>query len=90
MIEEKLRESEALPVSVSVPASDYVIIGGTGTVNSQNFSSTFLRYLAGQVKDDFRFFVVGRRKISAEEFRAKLEPHCLPNIKSKGDACLDQ
>ena len=88
MIEEKkLRESEALPVSASVPASDYVIIGGTGDLSIRKiFPALFLRYLAGQVTDDFRFFVVGRRKISAEEFRAKLEPHCLPNIKSKGDA----
>ena len=85
MIEEKkLRESEALPLSASVPASDYVIIGGTGDLSIRKiFPALFLRYLAGQVTDDFRFFVVGRRKISAKEFRAKLEPHCLPNIKSK-------
>ena len=68
MIEEKkLRESEALPLSASVPASDYVIIGGTGDLSIRKiFPALFLRYLAGQVTDNFQFFVVGRRKISAE------------------------
>ena len=90
MIEEiAMREPEALPLSASVPASDYVIIGGTGDLSIRKiFPALFLRYLAGQVTDDFRLFVVGRHKISAEEFRAKLEPHCLTSIKSKDDVAL--
>ena len=77
-------EPDALPITASVPASDYVIIGGTGDLSTRKiFPALFLRFLAGQITNEFRFFVVGRNKISAEEFRALLEPHCLPETESK-------
>ena len=58
MIDESaMREPEALPVSASVPASDYVIIGGTGDLSTRKiFPALFLRFLAGQITNEFRFF----------------------------------
>ena len=82
--ESAIHGPEALPVSASVPASDYVIIGGTGDLSTRKiFPALFLRFLAGQITNEFRFFVVGRNKVSAEEFRALLEPHCLAETESK-------
>jgi glucose-6-phosphate 1-dehydrogenase len=72
-----MNERETLPQSAAVPASDYVIIGGTGDLSLRKiFPALFLRYAAGQVTDDFRFYVVGRHDITAEAFKAKLAPHC--------------
>ena len=73
-----MTERETLPQSAIVPASDYVIIGGTGDLSVRKiFPALFLRYAAGQVTNDFRLFVVGRQKVNSYEFREKLEPHCL-------------
>ena len=72
---------ETLPQSAVVPASDYVIIGGTGDLSLRKIlPALFLRYAAGQVTDEFRLFVVARQEIRADEFRAKLEPHCAAAI----------
>ena len=71
-----MTERETLPKAAIVPASDYVIIGGTGDLSLRKiFPALFLRYAAGQVTNKFRLFVVGRQEISAAEFRQKLEPH---------------
>ena len=76
-----MNEREILPQSAIVPASDYVIIGGTGDLSLRKiFPALFLRYVAGQVTNSFRLFVVGRQEISATEFRAKLEPHCASSM----------
>ncbi len=78
--------NEALPQSAVVPASDYVIIGGTGDLALRKiFPALLLRYAAGQVTDDFRLFVVCRQVISPEEFKAKLEPHCQPTLSGLDD-----
>ena len=72
-----MTERETLPQSAIVPASDYVIIGGTGDLSLRKiFPALFLRYAAGQVTNDFRLFVVGRQEIKARDFQKKLEPHC--------------
>ena len=76
-----MTERESLPKSAIVPASDYVIIGGTGDLSLRKiFPALFLRYVAGQVTNNFRLFVVGRQEIDANEFRKKLEPHLAPSI----------
>ena len=62
-----MTDRELLPQSAAVPDSDYVIIGGTGDLSLRKiFPALFLRYAAGQVTDDFRFFVLGRQTITAE------------------------
>jgi len=77
---------ETLPQSAVVPASDYVIIGGTGDLSLRKIlPALFLRYAAGQVTDEFRLFVVARQEIRADEFRAKLEPHCAAAISALDD-----
>ena len=76
-----MTERETLPQSAIVPASDYVIIGGTGDLSLRKiFPALFLRYVAGQVTNDFRLFVVGRQEVNANEFREKLEPHCISSM----------
>ena len=76
-----MTERESLPKSAIVPASDYVIIGGTGDLSLRKiFPALFLRYVAGQVTNNFRLFVVGRQEIDANEFRKKLEPHLATSI----------
>ena len=66
---------EILPQSALIPASDYVIVGGTGDLALRKiFPALLLRYAAGQVTDDFRLFVVSRQKINAKTFRSKLIP----------------
>ena len=84
---------ELLPQSAAVPDSDYIIIGGTGDLSLRKiFPALFLRYAAGQVTDDFRFFVLGRQTITAEDFKAKLKPHCLAGMETipDGEASLDR
>jgi len=77
---------ETLPQSAVVPASDYVIIGGTGDLSLRKIlPALFLRYAAGQVTDEFRLFVIARQEIKADEFRAKLEPHCAAAISALDD-----
>ena len=85
-----MTERESLPKSAIVPASDYVIIGGTGDLSLRKiFPALFLRYVAGQVTNNFRLFVVGRQEIDANEFRKKLEPHLAPSISElEGDVGL--
>ena len=76
-----MTERETLPQSAIVPASDYVIIGGTGDLSLRKiFPALFLRYASGQVTNDFRLFVVGRKEVDANEFREKLEPHCISSM----------
>ena len=59
-----MTEHKTLPQSAIVPASDYVIIGGTGDLALRKiFPALFLRYAAGQVTDDFRLYVLGRQTI---------------------------
>ena len=87
-----MSERETLPQSAAVPASDYVIIGGTGDLSLRKiFPALFLRYVAGQVTDDFRFFVVGRHDINADTFKAMLAPHCITEMASieNGEELLD-
>ena len=88
-----MTEHKTLPQSAIVPASDYVIIGGTGDLALRKiFPALFLRYAAGQVTDDFRLYVLGRQTIDPAEFRSKLAPHCLVegNELDDGDALLDR
>ena len=76
-----MTERQTLPQSAIVPASDYVIIGGTGDLSLRKiFPALFLRYAAGQVTNDFRLFVVSRQEINTNEFREKLKPHCASSI----------
>ena len=76
-----MTERETLPQSAIVPASDYVIIGGTGDLSLRKiFPALFLRYASGQVTNDFRLFVVGRKEVDANEFREKIKPHCISSI----------
>ena len=76
-----MTERETLPQSAIVPASDYVIIGGTGDLSLRKiFPALFLRYAAGQVTNDFRLFVVSRQEVNANEFRERLKPHCASSI----------
>lgn len=82
-----MTERETLPQSALVPASDYVIIGGTGDLSLRKiFPALFMRYAAGQVTNDFRFFVVGRQEISATEFQEKLEPHFASSMSGLDDS----
>lgn len=88
-----MSERELLPQSAAVPDSDYVIIGGTGDLSLRKiFPALFLRYAAGQVTDEFRFFVLGRQAITADEFKAKLKPHCQAGMETitDGEAVLDR
>ncbi|NDA08951.1 MAG: glucose-6-phosphate dehydrogenase, partial [Alphaproteobacteria bacterium] len=81
-----MTDRETLPQSAIVPASDYVIIGGTGDLSLRKiFPALFLRYAAGQVTNDFRLFVVSRQEINANEFREKMEPHCASAISEMDD-----
>ena len=78
-----MNDRDSLPQSASVPPSDYIIIGGTGDLSLRKiFPAFLLRYAAGQVNDDFRFYVVGRQKIDRETFKDQLKPHCKNAFKS--------
>ena len=82
-----------LPQTALIPASDYVIIGGTGDLALRKiFPALLLRYAAGQVTDDFRLYVVSRQKINAKTFRSKLIPHCQLELNTinNGDLLLDR
>ena len=82
-----MNERDLLPQSASVPPSDYIIIGGTGDLSMRKiFPAFLLRYAAGQVTDDFRFYVVGRQNIDRETFKAQLKPHCKDAFESIDNA----
>ena len=84
---------EILPQTALIPASDYVIIGGTGDLALRKiFPALLLRYAAGQVTDDFRLYVVSRQKINANTFRSKFVPHCQLELDTinNGDLLLDR
>ena len=55
--------------AAKLPASDYVIFGGTGDLALRKiFPAFFLRYLDGQLTDDFRLFATSRRAFNIEKF----------------------
>ena len=87
-----MTDYEILPQTALIPASDYVIIGGTGDLALRKiFPALLARYAAGQVTDDFRLYVVSRQKINAKTFRSKLVPHCQLELNTinNGDLLLD-
>ena len=63
--------------AAKLPASDYVIFGGTGDLALRKiFPAFFLRYLDGQLTDDFRLFATSRRAFNIEKFATALRPFC--------------
>ena len=69
--------AEMMPQSALVPASDYVIIGGTGDLALRKiFPALFWRFLDGQVTSAFRLVAAARQPISLAEFAEKLRPFC--------------
>ena len=69
--------SASLPPTASLPASDYVIIGGTGDLSLRKiFPAFFWRYLDGQLTDEYRLFATSRATLSGAEFGEKLRPFC--------------
>jgi glucose-6-phosphate 1-dehydrogenase len=66
------------PSSASkLPASDYVIFGGTGDLSFRKiFPAFFWRYLDGQLTDDFRLFATSRRAFNIRDFAEALRPFC--------------
>ena len=66
------------PSSTSkLPASDYVVFGGTGDLSFRKiFPAFFWRYLDGQLTDDFRLFATSRRAFSTRDFAEALRPFC--------------
>ncbi|MGB0181638.1 MAG: glucose-6-phosphate dehydrogenase [Candidatus Puniceispirillales bacterium] len=63
--------------AAKLPASDYVIFGGTGDLALRKiFPAFFLRYLDGQLTDDFRLFATSRRAFNIEKFATVLRPFC--------------
>tara|TARA_B100001093_G_scaffold122816_1_gene115499 strand:+ start:670 stop:2124 length:1455 start_codon:yes stop_codon:yes gene_type:complete len=66
------------PQSASkLPASDYVIFGGTGDLSFRKiFPAFFWRYLDGQLTDDFRLFATSRRAFNIKDFAEALRPFC--------------
>jgi len=73
------RKNDPIPSSAAVPASDYIIIGGTGDLALRKiFPALFWRWLDGQVTEDFRLFVAARHTVSKDQFVASLRPFCEP------------
>ena len=63
--------------AAKLPTNDYVIFGGTGDLALRKiFSAFFLRYLDGQLTDDFRLFATSRRAFNIEKFATVLRPFC--------------
>ena len=52
--------------AAKLPASDYVIFGGTGDLSLRKiFPAFFWRYLDGQLTDEFRLFATSRLSFSS-------------------------
>lgn len=63
--------------AAKLPASDYVIFGGTGDLSLRKiFPAFFWRYLDGQLTDEFRLFATSRRPYSIDTFATALRPFC--------------
>jgi len=77
----------ALPQSALVPASDFVIIGGTGDLALRKiFPALFLRFLHGQVTKDFRLVVMARKPITRDDFAEMLAPYLGQTLKEEPQA----
>ena len=69
---------EPIPDSAAVPASDYVIVGGTGDLSLRKvLPALFRRFVAGQVTKDFRIISAARNKFSRDDYAKRLESFCL-------------
>ena len=78
---------QSLPETAAVPASDYIIIGGTGDLALRKiFPALFYRFLDGQITSDFRLVAAARQAVSIEEFTKKLEPFCKAAFEEQADA----
>ena len=78
---------QSLPETAVVPASDYVIIGGTGDLALRKiFPALFFRFLDGQITSDFRLVAAARQAVSIDEFAEKLAPFCQDAFAQSEDA----
>ena len=56
-----------LPKSALIPASDYVIFGGTGDLATRKIlPALFWRFLDGQINENFNIFVCSRKETTME------------------------
>lgn len=71
-----MKNQPPLPQSAHVPASDYIIIGGTGDLALRKiFPALLERFKAGQITPAFRLYVVSRHDLDRERFKKMLTPH---------------
>ena len=56
-----------LPKSALIPASDYIIFGGTGDLATRKIlPALFWRFLDGQINENFNIFVCSRKETTME------------------------
>ena len=78
-------QQKKIPESAAVPASDYVIFGGTGDLSLRKIlPALFWRWLDDQVTDDFRIYVSARSVPSKEAFAELLRPFCKEAFETDG------
>ncbi len=76
-----------IPDSAIVPASDYVIFGGTGDLSLRKIvPALFWRWLDRQLSDEFRIYLSARNVPSLDDFTNALRPFCEEALASQDDA----
>ena len=62
-----------LPKSALIPASDYVIFGGTGDLATRKIlPALFWRFLDGQINENFNIFVCSRKETTMEALEQRI------------------
>ena len=71
------KTNSILPKSAVIPASDYVIIGGTGDLAMRKiFPALFYRFVDQQITHEFRLIVCARKALSVTDFLQQLRHFC--------------
>ena len=65
--------NRSLPKSALIPASDYVIFGGTGDLATRKIlPALFWRFLDGQINEDFSIYMCSRKEIQIEDLELRI------------------
>ena len=63
----------SLPKSALIPASDYVIFGGTGDLATRKIlPALFWRFLDGQINEKFAIYICSRKEIQIEDLELRI------------------
>ena len=62
-----------VPISATIPPSDYIILGGSGDLSTRKIvPALFWRFLDGQIDETFNIYVCSRRELCLTKLESKI------------------